>query len=134
MKITVTEAAQEWHVTRQTIYSRINAGELSSETVKRGKRNVRLVEHSEMIRVFGEPGEKRTRQIKPSLPDAQTQLINTLQKQLDLANERIGKLEGIISAKDEKILELLREIQGDFTKLLEDKRQPEKKGLFDIFK
>lgn len=56
MNISVTKAAQQWGVSRTTIYQKINDGELSRTADKK-------IDTSEMIRVFGEPAtKKRTEQ------------------------------------------------------------------------
>ncbi|WP_201587008.1 plasmid replication DNA-binding protein [Psychrobacter sp. HII-4] len=54
MNISVTKAAQQWGVSRTTIYQKINDGELSRTADKK-------IDVSEMLRVFGEPiSKKRT--------------------------------------------------------------------------
>ena len=56
MKISVTKAAEEWGVSRTTIYQKVNDGELSRTSDKK-------IDTSEMLRVFGEPvSKKRTEQ------------------------------------------------------------------------
>lgn len=56
MNISVTKAAQQWGISRTTIYQKINDGELSRTSDKR-------IDTSEMLRVFGEPiTKKRTEQ------------------------------------------------------------------------
>ena len=54
MNISVTKAAQQWGVSRTTIYQKINDSELSRTADKK-------IDVSEMLRVFGEPiSKKRT--------------------------------------------------------------------------
>lgn len=48
MKISVTQAAKEWSVSRTTLYQKINGGELSRTADKK-------IDSAEMLRVFGEP-------------------------------------------------------------------------------
>ena len=56
MKISVTKAAEEWGISRTTIYQKVNDGELSRTSDKK-------IDTSEMLRVFGEPVfKKRTEQ------------------------------------------------------------------------
>jgi len=52
MNISVTKAAKEWGVSRTTIYQKVNDGELSRTADKK-------IDTSEMLRVFGEPAEKK---------------------------------------------------------------------------
>ena len=52
MNISVTKAAQQWGVSRTTIYQKINDGELSRTADKK-------IDVSEMLRVFGEPTSKK---------------------------------------------------------------------------
>lgn len=56
MKVSVTKAAEEWGISRTTIYQKINEGELSRTSDKK-------IDTSEMLRVFGEPiSNKRSEQ------------------------------------------------------------------------
>lgn len=119
MEISISAAAKEWGVTRQTIYNRIKDGELSSKKDDKGKRKI---EHSEMVRVFGEPGQlKKTSKLERTKTSIEEELIFTLKEQLAIANRRIDQLEQTIKDKDDKILDLLRELQGDFSRFLEHK-------------
>ena len=52
MKISVTKAAEEWGISRTTIYQKVNDGELSRTSDKK-------IDTSEMLRVFGEPVSKK---------------------------------------------------------------------------
>lgn len=52
MNISVTRAAEEWGVSRTTIYQKINDGELSRTSDKK-------IDTVEMLRVFGEPVFKK---------------------------------------------------------------------------
>lgn len=60
MNISVTKAAEEWGVSRTTIYQKINDGELSRTSDKK-------IDTTEMLRVFGEPVFKKSTE----------QLVNT---------------------------------------------------------
>jgi hypothetical protein len=141
MKLTPTQAAKRWKKSKATIYNRMNDGTLSFTVEQTGKRPKKYIDVTELLRVWGPEDEQddTANDNKQTYPSDQINFllherIEDLKRENDYLKERITKLESSNAAKDDKILELLREIQGDFTKLLEDKRQPEKKGLFDIFK
>ena len=54
MKLTVTDAAKQWGITRNTIYNNINNGKLSRDSNK-------MIDTAEMFRAFGEP--KQTKRV-----------------------------------------------------------------------
>lgn len=54
MKLTVTDAAKQWGITRNTIYNNINSGKLSRDSNK-------MIDTAEMFRAFGEP--KQTKRV-----------------------------------------------------------------------
>lgn len=53
--ITITEASKEFGISRTTLYERIKSGELSRNADK-------LIDTSDLLRVFGEPGSPNTEQ------------------------------------------------------------------------
>ena len=57
-QLNISEAARRWGKSRQTIYSYLNDGRLSGISDKEGNT---LIDTSEMIRVFGEPGDKTSK-------------------------------------------------------------------------
>ena len=83
MKISVTQAAKEWGVSRTTIYQKVNNGEISRTADKK-------LDVAEMLRVFGEPiSKKRTEQslntMKNTHSNSQTvQNCTVLEHQLEL--------------------------------------------------
>lgn len=50
--LSITEASAEWGISRNTIYKKINTGELS-------RRSDKTIDVTEMLRVFGEPSTKK---------------------------------------------------------------------------
>lgn len=118
-KLTITKAAKSWHITRQTIYSKMKSGDLSYELNDDGKRQIDV---SEMRRVFGEPDAKKGHSNQSrTLTDANDILIDTLKEQLALANKRIDSLEFQLRERDSQVLKLLQEVQTDVTRLIEHK-------------
>jgi hypothetical protein len=123
MELTISAAAKAWHISRQTLYNKLKDGELSYKKDDKGRR---IIDRSEMLRLFGEPGqENKTSHRQRTETSTESVLIDTLKEQLAIANKRIDTLEKALDDKDAKILELLRELQGDFSRFLE--HQPKKR-------
>lgn len=117
MELTISAAAKAWHLSRQTLYNKIKDGELSYKKDDKGRR---IIDRSEMLRLFGEPGQdNKTIHRQRTETSTESVLIDTLKEQLAIANKRIDTLEKSLDDKDAKILELLRELQGDFSRFLE---------------
>ena len=130
MELTITAAAKAWHLSRQTLYNKIQSGEISYKKDDKGRR---VIDRSEMLRLFGEPGqESKTVHRQRTETSTESVLIDTLKEQLALANERIAKLERSLDDKDVKILELLRELQGDFSRFLEHQPGANKTARPDV--
>jgi len=106
--LSVIELAKLYGMNRQSIYKRINKGDLSKN--RDGK-----VDLSEAIRVFGEPSQRSTTNVttvqsttvqKSAEVDILKQQVDMLQKQLDLAQEREVFQREQLQAKDEQIYSL----------------------------
>lgn len=108
--LSVIELATLYGLNRQSIYKRINKGDLSKNSD--GK-----IDLSEAIRVFGEPSQRRSMNVtsvqSPTLQksaevDILKQQVDMLQKQLELAQEREIFQREQLQAKDEQIESLQR--------------------------
>ena len=85
MKISISRAAQDWGVSRTTIYQKIKDGELSRGSDKK-------IDTSEMLRVFGEPApteqkSEQTEQVKNSVQSTRLNSENTVQSVLNMSEE-----------------------------------------------
>jgi len=117
MELTISAAAKAWHLSRQTLYNKLKDGELSYKKDDKGRR---VIDRSEMLRLFGEPGqENKTSHRQRSETSTESVLIDTLKEQLAIANRRIDALEKTLQEKDSKILEPLREMKEDFSRFIE---------------
>lgn len=108
--LSVIELAKLYGMNRQSIYKRINKGNLSKNSD--GK-----IDFSEAIRVFGEPSQRSTVHVttvqtdtlqKAAEVDILKQQVDILQKQLDLAQEREVFQREQLQVKDEQIESLQR--------------------------
>ena len=108
--LSVIELAKLYGMNRQSIYKRINKGDLSKNSD--GK-----IDLSEAIRVFGEPSQRSSANVaavqSPTLQksaevDILTRQVDMLQKQLELAQEREVFQREQLQAKDEQIESLQR--------------------------
>ena len=93
-KLTPTEIAKQWKVSKTTVYKHINKGRMSYRTDQDGHK---LVDVSEVVRVLGEP-------LTPSKPSADNNLNNELVNEL---KSRINSLEEKLSKRDEQFDKLL---------------------------
>ena len=107
--LSVIELAELYGMNRQSIYKRINKGDLSKNSD--GK-----IDFSEAIRVFGEPSQRNTQNVtlqsqatqKSAEVDILKQQVDILQKQLNLAQEREVFQREQLQTKDEQIESLQR--------------------------
>ena len=107
--LSVIELAKLYGMNRQSIYKRINKGDLSKNSD--GK-----IDFSEAIRVFGEPSQRKNQNItlqsnvtqNSAEVDILKQQVDMLQKQLDLAQHREIFQREQLQAKDEQIESLQR--------------------------
>lgn len=82
--ISVTEAAEQWGITRPTIYRYIQTGKLSRRPDKK-------LDTAELLRVLGEPADKKRKKIdvKPSIKKADTEALQLQVEQLRLQVEQL---------------------------------------------
>lgn len=104
--LSVIELAKLYGMNRQSIYKRINKGDLSKNSD--GK-----IDLAEAIRVFGEPSQRsNAEQSQATSKQAESyilrQQVDMLQKQLELAQERERFQREQLQAKDEQIESLQR--------------------------
>ena len=107
--LSVIELANLYGMNRQSIYKRINKGDLSKNSD--GK-----IDLAEAIRVFGEPSQRSNKNVtlqsqatqKSAELDIMRQQVDMLQKQLELAQEREAFQREQLQAKDEQIESLQR--------------------------
>lgn len=106
--LSVIELAKLYGMNRQSIYKRINKGDLSKNSD--GK-----IDLSEAIRVFGEPSLRSNVNVaalhmptvqKSTEVDILKQQVDMLQKQLELAQEREVFQRDQLQAKDDQIYSL----------------------------
>ena len=111
--LSVIELAQLYGMNRQSIYKRINKGDLSKNSD--GK-----IDLSEAIRVFGEPSQKHnnvttlqsTTVQKDTEVDMLKQQVDILKKQLELAHEREVFQREQLEAKDNQIEAIQRLLEA----------------------
>ena len=111
--LSVIELAQLYGMNRQSIYKRINKGDLSKNSD--GK-----IDLSEAIRVFGEPSNKNnnvttlqsTTVQKETEVDMLKQQVDILKKQLELAHEREVFQREQLEAKDNQIEAIQRLLEA----------------------
>jgi len=111
--LSVIELAELYGMNRQSIYKRINKGDLSKNSD--GK-----IDLSEAIRVFGEPSNKNsnvttlqsTTVQKETEVDMLKQQVDILKKQLDLAHEREIFQREQLEAKDNQIEAIQRLLEA----------------------
>lgn len=111
--LSVIELSQLYGMNRQSIYKRINKGDLSKNSD--GK-----IDLSEAIRVFGEPSNKNsnvttlqsTAVQKETEVDMLKQQVDILKKQLELAHEREVFQREQLEAKDNQIEAIQRLLEA----------------------
>ena len=116
--LSVIELAELYGMNRQSIYKRINKGDLSKNSD--GK-----IDLSEAIRVFGEPSNKNsnvttlqsTSVQKETEVDMLKQQVDILKKQLELAHEREIFQREQLEAKDNQIEAIQRLLEAPKTNM-----------------
>jgi len=116
--LSVIELANLYGMNRQSIYKRINKGDLS-------KNNDGKIDFSEAIRVFGEPSHKNnhvttlqsTSVQKETEVDMLKQQVDILKKQLELAHEREIFQREQLATKDNQIEAMQRLLEAPKTNM-----------------
>ena len=116
--LSVIELAQLYGMNRQSIYKRINKGDLSKNSD--GK-----IDLSEAIRVFGEPSNKNNNvtTLQPIAVQKETEVdmlkqqVDMLKRQLELAHEREVFQREQLEAKDHQIEAIQRLLEAPKTNM-----------------
>ena len=119
-RVSISEAARLVKVSRPTIYKMINSGKLSYTSVVKHGKAIKVIDTSELIRVFGSLDGV----IDDVKSDAESTSINSvglhdLQHRIALLEAENDGLKGAVKARDEHIDSLRQAMQ-----LLEHKREP----------
>ena len=119
-RVSISEAARLVKVSRPTIYKMINSGKLSYTSVVKHGKGIKVIDTSELIRVFGSLDVV----IDDVKSDAESTGINSvglhdLQHRIALLEAENDGLKGAVKARDEHIDSLRQAMQ-----LLEHKREP----------
>ena len=119
-RVSISEAARLVKVSRPTIYKMINSGKLSYTSVVKHGKGIKVIDTSEIIRVFGSLDGV----IDDVKSDAESTGINSvglhdLQHRIALLEAENDGLKGAVKARDEHIDSLRQAMQ-----LLEHKHDP----------
>jgi excisionase family DNA binding protein len=119
-RVSISEAARLVKVSRPTIYKMLNSGKLSYTSVVKQGKDIKVIDTSELIRVFGSLDGV----IDDVKSDAESTGINSvglhdLQHRIALLEAENDGLKGAVKARDEHIDSLRQAMQ-----LLEHKREP----------
>lgn len=88
-KISVSEAARLYGKDRKTLYRHINKGRLSAGSVEDG---VRLIDMSELIRVYGEPPTSNATGVTPTNGDVATPSTQALMDEISALRQEVQGL------------------------------------------
>jgi excisionase family DNA binding protein len=121
-RVSISEAARLVKVSRPTIYKMINSGKLSYTSVVKHGKGIKVIDTSELIRVFG--SLDGVIDVKCVKSDAESTGINSvglhdLQHRIALLEAENDGLKGAVKARDEHIDSLRQAMQ-----LLEHKHEP----------
>ena len=119
-RVSISEAARLVKVSRPTIYKMINSGKLSYTSVVKHGKGIKVIDTSELIRVFGSLDGV----IDDVKSDTESTGINSvglhdLQHRIALLEAENDGLKGAVKARDEHIDSLRQAMQ-----LLEHKHEP----------
>ena len=119
-RVSISEAARLVKVSRPTIYKMINSGKLSYTSVVKHGKSIKVIDTSELIRVFGSLDGV----FDDVKSDAESTGINSvflhdLQHRIALLEAENDGLKGAVKARDEHIDSLRQAMQ-----LLEHKHEP----------
>lgn len=127
-RVSISEAARLVKVSRPTIYKMINSGKLSYTSVVKHGKGIKVIDTSELIRVFGSLDGV----IDDVKSDAESTGINSvglhdLQHRIALLEAENDGLKGAVKARDEHIDSLRQAMQ-----LLEHKHEPSSPPPFPV--
>ncbi|WP_407243549.1 helix-turn-helix domain-containing protein [Escherichia coli] len=123
-RVSISEAARLVKVSRPTIYKMINSGKLSYTSVVKHGKGIKVIDTSELIRVFGSLDGVIDAVKHDVKSDAESTGINSvglhdLQHRIALLEAENDGLKGAVKARDEHIDSLRQAMQ-----LLEHKHEP----------
>ena len=127
-RVSISEAARLVKVSRPTIYKMINSGKLSYTSVVKHGKDIKVIDTSELIRVFGSL-DGVTGTVKYDVKsDAKSTEVNnqglhTLQHRIAVLEAENDGLKGAVKARDEHIDSLRQAMQ-----LLEHRHEPSSQG------
>ena len=119
-RVSISEAARLVKVSRPTVYKMINSGKLSYTSVVKHGKGIKVIDTSELIRVFGSlDGVTDTVKIDAKSTEVNNHGLHDLQHRIALLEAENDGLKGAVKARDEHIDSLRQAMQ-----LLEHKREP----------
>lgn len=117
--VSISEAARLVKVSRPTIYKMIGSGKLSYSTIVKQGKDVKVIDTSELIRVFGSLYSVTTNvKIDSDSTSVNSQNLHDLQHRIALLEAVNDGLKGAVKARDEHIDSLRQAMQ-----LLEHKQE-----------
>ena len=123
-RVSISEAARLVKVSRPTIYKMINSGKLSYTSVVKHGKGIKVIDTSELIRVFGSlDGVTDTVKIDAKSTEVNNHGLHDLQHRIALLEAENDGLKGAVKARDEHIDSLRQAMQ-----LLEHRHEPSSQG------
>ena len=123
-RVSISEAARLASVSRPTIYKLIKSGELSYTSVVKHGKSVKVIDTTELMRVFGTlilDSERNSSGVKFDAlsTEVNSDFLQDLQHQVALLQAENAGLKDAVNARDEHISSLRQAMQ-----LLEHKQPP----------
>ena len=115
-KVSISEAARLVNVSRPTLYKMLSTGKLTYTSVVKHGKQVKTIDTSELMRVFGSmEGVKddATKDVKfdDMVTEVNTDALQVLQHQIALLKTENEGLKGAVNARDEHINSLRQAMQ-----------------------
>lgn len=122
-RITVTEAANKFGISRATIYSKINKNQLNKD-------DNGLIDSADCVRVFGSVKVSKNKQLANVNVDVTSVEIESLRRENKILVEQINQLQKQLEYSQSNETWLKQQLVNQ--KLIEDKT-PQRKGLISRF-
>jgi len=121
MKLSISQAAKQYEVSRNTIYDNIKDGTISAENDERGRKRIDV---SELDRVYPKRQNKTSRNVQLEQTETLKTVSNNsvLQKEIDLLRERLADKDEVIGDLRQRLDEAATQ-QTRLTALLTDQSQ-----------
>ncbi|MBT7755434.1 MAG: hypothetical protein HN726_04545 [Candidatus Magasanikbacteria bacterium] len=116
-KLSMYEAAEQYGVSRTTIFRAVKDGKLSAEKEKRRGRTVTVIDTSELRRVYGEPAVADNGASDVSRETPATELVSRLESEIEALKADKSDLRG----ERDRLLDIVASQQ----RLLTDERRPQ---------